>query len=83
MTVAVVVGVAVSFTWWGLVLGISGLEAPLQFRAPGISTALGLGIGRPVFRALNLVELLCAVALAVAVPGVPGAFRQMNRPVQP
>ncbi|HZZ50497.1 MAG TPA: hypothetical protein VFE65_26700 [Pseudonocardia sp.] len=59
--------VAVPFTWWGLVMGISGLEAPLKFRAPGITVALGLGIGRLVFRALNLAELLCAVLLAVAL----------------
>jgi hypothetical protein len=42
---------AVPFLWLGMVLAISFLEAPLKFRAPGITLALGLGIGRLVFRA--------------------------------
>lgn len=63
---AAVAGAAV-FTWLGMVLAISFLEAPLKFRAPGVTVALGLGIGRLVFRALNLVEAVLAVAVAVAV----------------
>lgn len=39
-----------------MVAAISLLEAPLKFRAPGITTALGLGIGRLVFQALNIAE---------------------------
>jgi hypothetical protein len=66
MNVGDVLLVAVPFTWWGLVLGISGLEAPLKFRAPGVTLRLGLGIGRLVFRALNLAELLCALLLVLA-----------------
>ncbi|KAA8887837.1 hypothetical protein F3087_12070 [Nocardia colli] len=52
--------------WLGMVLAISFLEAPLKFRAPGITVALGLGIGRLVFRALNVVEAILAVLLVVA-----------------
>jgi hypothetical protein len=63
---------AVSFTWLGMVLAISFLEAPLKFRAPGITIPLGLGIGRLVFRALNRVEL---VLLALALVGVALAPR--------
>lgn len=63
---AAVAGAAV-FTWLGMVLAISFLEAPLKFRAPGVTVALGLGIGRLVFRALNIVEAVLAVAVAVAV----------------
>ena len=48
------VAVAAMFVWLGMVLAISFLEAPLKFRAPGITIALGLGIGRLVFRALNV-----------------------------
>ncbi|HEY2203323.1 MAG TPA: hypothetical protein VGH99_02435 [Pseudonocardia sp.] len=66
MSVAAVVGVAVPFVWCGAVLDISFLEAPLMFRAPGITRQLGLGIGMLVFRALNLVELILALALAAA-----------------
>ncbi|MER8004217.1 MULTISPECIES: hypothetical protein [unclassified Streptomyces] len=62
-----VASVAVTFLWLGMVLAISFLEAPLKFRAPGVTIPIGLGIGRLVFRALNLVEAVLAVALAVAV----------------
>jgi hypothetical protein len=61
------VAIALPFTWLGLLLGISVLETPLKFRAPGITLALGLGIGRLVFRALNRVELVLAVVLTLAV----------------
>ena len=47
-------GVAAIFVWLGMVFAISFLEAPLKFRAPGITIPLGLGIGRLVFRALNI-----------------------------
>ncbi|OBI09323.1 hypothetical protein AWC18_00050 [Mycolicibacter nonchromogenicus] len=64
---------AVVFVWLGMVLAISFLEAPLKFRAPGITLALGLGIGRLVFRALNAVEIVFAAvvvfAVATAAPG--------------
>lgn len=66
--------VAAVFTWLGMVLAISFLEAPLKFRAPGITLQLGLGIGRLVFRALNICEvLLAAVALSAVVLGRPPA----------
>ncbi|MEM1085215.1 MAG: hypothetical protein AAGI48_13975 [Verrucomicrobiota bacterium] len=51
--------------WIGLVLGISFMEAPLKFRAPGITTELGLGIGRLVFGALNKMELVLLVVVSV------------------
>lgn len=64
---------AVTFTWLGMVLAISFLEAPLKFRAPGVTVPLGLGIGRLVFRALNGVEAACAAVVVVAlVVGRPG-----------
>ena len=61
----VAVAVAAIFVWLGMVLAISFLEAPLKFRAPGITIPLGLGIGRLVFRALNV----CEVVLAAMVVG--------------
>lgn len=64
---------AVAFAWLGMVAAISFLEAPLKFRAPGITVQLGLGIGRLVFRALNAVEFALAGVLVVAVAvGRPG-----------
>ncbi|MET8245020.1 hypothetical protein ABZV31_11740 [Streptomyces sp. NPDC005202] len=64
---------AVTFVWLGMVLAISFLEAPLKFRAPGVTIPIGLGIGRLVFRALNLVEIALAgaVVVAISVGGAP------------
>ncbi|WP_063036968.1 hypothetical protein [Nocardia grenadensis] len=56
----------VPMLWLGMVLAISFLEAPLKFRAPGVTTELGLAIGRLVFRALNTVEVVLAAVLLVA-----------------
>lgn len=61
------IGVAVAFCWLGMVLAISFIEAPLKFRAPGVTLQIGLGIGRMVFRALNAVEVTFAVAIVVAL----------------
>ncbi|MFD2784684.1 hypothetical protein [Hymenobacter rubripertinctus] len=61
--------VAALLFWAGLVAGISFLEAPLKFTAPGITVPLGLGIGRIVFQALNKLE----IGLAVLATGA--AFR--------
>lgn len=47
---------ASTFLWLGFVGAISFMEAWLKFRAPGITLPLGLGIGRLVFHALNIVE---------------------------
>ena len=63
--------VAAVFIWLGMVLAISFLEAPLKFRAPGVTIALGLGIGRLVFRALNICEVVLADAALVGVVGRP------------
>ncbi|TVT22309.1 hypothetical protein LWP59_28120 [Amycolatopsis acidiphila] len=52
-----------------MVLAISFVEAPLKFRAPGVTIPIGLGIGRIVFRALNGLELLLAIVVVVAVLG--------------
>jgi hypothetical protein len=61
---------AVACVWLGMVLAISFLEAPLKFRAPGVTLPLGLGIGRVVFAALNRVEMaLAAVGVLAAVLG--------------
>jgi hypothetical protein len=59
--------VALTFIWLGMVLAISFLEAPLKFRAPGVTLQIGLSIGRTVFRALNTVEVLIAAGIAIAL----------------
>jgi hypothetical protein len=59
------VATAATLVWLGMVVAISFIEAPLKFRAPGVTLQIGLGIGRLVFRALNACELaLGAVVVA-------------------
>jgi hypothetical protein len=69
------VAAAATFIWLGMILAISFLEAPLKFRARGVSIPIGLAIGRLVFRALNLAEIsLAAIVIgALAAGGAPGA----------
>jgi hypothetical protein len=67
MSASAAVATAAAFVWLGMVLAISFLEAPLKFRAPDVTPRIGLGIGRLVFRALNAVEAVLALALLCAV----------------
>lgn len=67
MSAAPAVAVAVTFCWLGMVLAISFLEAPLKFRAPGVTLQIGLGIGRLVFRALNATEIAFAAVIVIAL----------------
>jgi hypothetical protein len=71
MSLAPAVAVAVVFIWLGMVLAISFLEAPLKFRARGVTLQIGLGIGRLVFRALNTVEVILAVVILVSTAAAP------------
>jgi hypothetical protein len=74
VTGAAAAATAAVFVWFGMVVAISFLEAPLKFRAPGVSIRIGLGIGRLVFRALNTAEaVLAAVLLVAAVTQPPPA----------
>jgi hypothetical protein len=74
VTGAAAVATAVVFVWLGMVLAISFVEAPLKFRAPGVTIRIGLGIGRLVFRALNTAEVVYALVLVAAacVGPLPG-----------
>lgn len=67
MTRVDVLAVALAAFWLGLVVAISFLEAPLKFRAPGVTIQVGLAIGRLVFRALNAVECVLAVIMVLLV----------------
>lgn len=64
---ALALAVAVVFVWLGMVLAISFVEAPLKFRAPGVTLPVGLGIGRLVFRALNGIEAVLALVVVIAL----------------
>lgn len=64
---AIRVAAAATLIWLGMVLAISFLEAPLKFRAEGLELQVGLAIGRIVFRALNIAEVVWAVVIAVCL----------------
>jgi len=61
----VVAGIIATFLWAGFVCAISFMEAWLKFTAPGVSLSIGLGIGRIVFRALNIVEWILAIVILI------------------
>ena len=71
----ILVGTAMTFTWLGMVLAISFLETPLKFRAPGVTIQIGLGIGRLVFRALNIAEGVFAAVLLTVMAADPPPSR--------
>lgn len=58
---------AFSLVWLGMIVAISFIEAPLKFRAPGVTVPIGLGIGRLVFRALNVAEAALALGVLAAL----------------
>lgn len=67
----------------GAIIAISFLEAPLKFLAPGVTIPIGLGIGRLVFTALNVLAGVVLILLTVvsvraragrAVLGILGAI---------
>jgi hypothetical protein len=51
--------IMMTFVWAGFVAAISFMESWLKFRAPGVQLAIGLSIGRLIFKALNRVEWVC------------------------
>lgn len=58
--------IAIPFIWFGAVGAISFMEAPLKFSAPNVTIPLGLGIGMIVFHALNKIEIVLCLLLALA-----------------
>lgn len=67
-------------SWLGLIIGISFIEAPLKFTAPGITIPLGLGIGRRVFLAMNIVEVALGLVLLVALIAIWRDHRHQELP---
>lgn len=57
----------IAFIWAGLVLGLSFIETPLKFHAPGMTDVLAVGIGRLVFTTLNRIELVLLVILLASL----------------
>lgn len=60
--------------WCGMICAVA-MEAQLKFLAPGITRELGLGIGKIVFTALNRVECVLGILLALALFAFAGARR--------
>lgn len=56
-----------SFIWVGFIGAISFMEAWLKFRAPGVDLPIGLGIGRLVFTALNLMEWIFSTLIITSL----------------
>lgn len=61
--------------WVGLIIGLSFMETPLKFLAPGITTPLGLGIGRLVFIALSVAGWIILVVLTLTAQAQPRETR--------
>src|SRR5690606_14628805 len=52
--------------WAGILVAISFIEAPLKFRAFGISLKRGLGIGKLVFSTLNKTEWVLLLGILLS-----------------
>lgn len=68
MAIYLLLLISLLLVWSGMIIGISFLEAPVKFRAPSLTRAVGLDVGRQVFGALGIVEVgavLASVVLAV------------------
>ena len=63
----VIIALVAVFLWIGFLGAISFMEAWLKFRAPGVTVALGLGIGKLVFYALNKMEWIFAAAIMLNI----------------
>lgn len=60
--------------WIGLLVGLSFLETPLKFLAPGVTMPIGLGIGRLVLTAANIaggVLLVAITIVSLVAPRIP------------
>ncbi|MCK8521157.1 hypothetical protein M0D21_06245 [Aquimarina sp. D1M17] len=55
--------IAITFIWIGFIGAISFMEAWLKFQAPGVTTEIGLSVGKLVFNALNKVEITFGLLL--------------------
>lgn len=59
-----------SALWTGLLVGVSFVATPVKFLAPSLSLAVALDVGRQTFRALNWIEIGCAIVLlAIVIAG--------------
>ncbi len=57
----------VTFIWFAFIVAISFMEAPIKFTAPLLTLPVGLDVGRHVFAALNIAEIIFAVTALISV----------------
>ena len=67
------IALAAIFIWVGAIFSISFLEAWLKFRAPGVTLAIGLGIGKLVFNALTILQWILTIIIVASL--VFGRFK--------
>ena len=66
--------IAATFVWFGAVFAISFIEAPVKFLAEGLTVEVGVNIGRLVFRALHMFELILLGLLLLLQIGLQSTF---------
>lgn len=60
-----IVLIVIFLLWSGMILGISFLESWIKFRAPGLTKAMGLSVGRTVFNVFHKVQALVLLFVIV------------------
>ena len=70
----------ISFTWFGMTLGVSVLSTPVRFTATTITRPIALDVGRVVFEALNKAEFVALIILLIIIR-VSASARQLWIPV--
>lgn len=64
----------ITFIWFGFVTAISFMEAPVKFKAPSLTRAIGLDVGRFVFKALNRIEIVFSVLILISILVIQYSF---------
>lgn len=59
-----IIFIVIALLWVGMVLGIM-LESAAKFRTPGLTKALGLEVGRVVFKAFHRVQIFLLVVVVI------------------
>lgn len=54
-----------AFLWAGMILGISFLESWVKFKTPTLDKAVGLDVGRTVFRYFQRVQMGCLIVVVL------------------
>ncbi|HVX01267.1 MAG TPA: hypothetical protein VHA52_12655, partial [Candidatus Babeliaceae bacterium] len=55
--------VITALLWAGMILGISFLESWIKFRAPTLTKAIGLDVGRTVFKSFHQVQCILLIVI--------------------